>query len=92
MEIEGTEHQLAFGFALASFFLSVQAIGGAVKRGDMAPAAASELFGAARMNLRDAGGLFPCDPSVKQIAHNLLLLVERMTAAYSAETPREGPH
>ncbi len=92
MEIQGTEHQISFGLALASFSLAVQTIAAAVKRGDMTMADATALFGDARRTLHIAGQTFDCDPVVKQIAENALRIVERTTAAYSAETPPEGPH
>jgi hypothetical protein len=92
MEIQGTEQQLSFGIALASFFLAMQIVGEAVKRDRIKMEDATALFADARETLNEGGALFPCDPAVKKIANNLLLMVERMTGAQSAETPGSGRH
>lgn len=92
MAIEGTEQQLAFGFALGGFCLTAEFISAAVRTGRMTKADAVALYGTARKSLQALKEMVPGDPAIVEIAVSLLTLFEQRIAMHSAEATPGKTH
>ena len=62
---------------MASFTLTNEIIGNAVRRGEMQMMDAAALFGSARQALHDVAQAFPGDSAVIKIAEGALMLGEQ---------------
>jgi hypothetical protein len=92
MEITANPMQASLALGLASFTLTVAALGAAAQRGEITYDDVAEMISVGRKTLAREPSLLPNDPVVNQLAATMLGLVEQIMKAASAPIPPEGPH